>query len=230
MRPLFAAIVTAAALLAGCSRVAVPPEQHPDTSGADWMPLFNEDLSNAIDPAGVWTYVDGTLTASEDSVLWTRTTYDDYILDLEFRNEEGTNSGVIIHASDLGDWIPKSIEIQIADDFAPQWANAPSTWQAGAVFGHKAPTTSAVNEPGEWNRLTITTRGDMIWVMLNGQRVNEMDMRDWTSATTNPDGSEIPEWLSKPVADLPRQGHIGLQGKHAGAPIWFRNVRIRVLE
>jgi hypothetical protein len=66
-------------------------------------------------------------------------------------------------------------------------------------------------------------------VRLNGVLVTEMDMNLWTSAKTNPDGSEIPAWLSKPVAELPLRGHIGFQGKHAGAPIWFRNVRIKVL-
>jgi hypothetical protein len=57
-----------------------------------------------------------------------------------------------------------------------------------------------------------------------------MDMSLWTSAKTNPDGSEIPSWLSTPFAELPTQGRIGFQGKHAGAPIWFRNIRIRELK
>ena len=38
------------------------------------------------------------------------------------------------------------------------------------------------------------------------------------------------EWLSTPLADLPTSGKIGFQGKHGGAPIWFRNIRIRELE
>jgi hypothetical protein len=87
-----------------------------------------------------------------------------------------------------------------------------------------------VKKPGEWNRYTITCRGRRIWVMLNGAQVAEMNMTLWTSAKTNPDGSEIPPWLSKPVAELPARGHIGLQGKHAGAPIWFRNVRIKLVD
>jgi len=55
-------------------------------------------------------------------------------------------------------------------------------------------------------------------------------MRKWTSAKTNPDGSEIPAWLSRPKAELPQKGHIGLQGKHGDSPIYFRNVKIKVLE
>jgi hypothetical protein len=54
-------------------------------------------------------------------------------------------------------------------------------------------------------------------------------MRKWTSVKTNPDGSEIPSWLSKPAAKLPLEGQIGLQGKHGGAPIYFRNLKIKPL-
>jgi hypothetical protein len=71
--------------------------------------------------------------------------------------------------------------------------------------------------------------GKKIAVVLNGELVAEMDMSLWTSAKSNPDGSEIPSWLSKPVAELPLRGHIGFQGKHAEASIWFRNIRIKEL-
>jgi hypothetical protein len=30
--------------------------------------------------------------------------------------------------------------------------------------------------------------------------------------------------------DIPHAGHIGLPGKHAGAPIYFRNLKIKTLE
>jgi hypothetical protein len=137
---------------------------------------------------------------------------------------------VILYCSDTGNWIPNSLEIQIADDFAEKWAKAPATWQCGAAFGHLAPTKSAVKKPGEWNRYTITCRGPQVDVVLNGERVLSMDLRKWTSATTNPDGSEIPSWLSKPKAELATRGFIGLQGKHGASAIWFRNIRIRSLD
>lgn len=205
----------------------VPPQQHPDTIG--WKPLFAKDLSNAIYPADVWQVDEGVLTATEDQCIWTKQAYDDFVLDLEFKTANGSNSGVIVYASDLKNWIPNAVEIQIADDFAPKWANSPATWRCAAVFGHSPASTSAVKRPGQWNRMTITCKGPMIWVMLNGQQVNQIDMRRWTSAKTNPDGSKIPPWLSKPLADLPTKGHIGLQGKHAGAPIFFRNLRVKSL-
>ena len=220
-------LALAAAWIASAGTNGPSPKPHPDSSG--WQDVFNQDFSNAIVPDSVWTFKDGILTASEDRCIWTRKTYADFILDLEFRNSPGTNSGVIVYCSDVDDWIPNSVEIQIADDFADQWAQAPKTWQCGAVFGHLAPAKSAVRKPGEWNQFTVECSNGKIRVTLNAETVTEMDMALWKSAKTNPDGSEIPSWLSRPVAELERHGHIGFQGKHAGAPIEFRNLKIKEL-
>lgn len=211
-----------------CAGEAVPPKNHPDS--ANWENLFAPDLSNTIRPEGVWSVSDGVLTASEDKCIWTEKQYENFVVDLEFKTAEGTNSGVIVYCSDEKNWIPNSVEIQIADDFSRKWAESEKTWQCAAVFGHLGPTKSAVKKPGEWNRMTITCQGPMIYVLLNGEPVTTMDMTKWTSATTNPDGSSIPKWLSKPFATLPTKGHIGLQGKHAGAPIYFRNLKIKSLD
>ncbi|MGH2647329.1 MAG: 3-keto-disaccharide hydrolase, partial [Ginsengibacter sp.] len=66
-------------------------------------------------------------------------------------------------------------------------------------------------------------------VALNGTLVNACDMSHFTSAKTNPDGSEVPSWLSNPMATLPLHGHIGFKGKHAGAPIYFKNIKVKRL-
>lgn len=204
-------------------------DTHPNTSGNGWKNLFNKDLSNAIYTKGVWIDSNGILTASKDEAIWSANAYDDFILDLEFKNAPGTNSGVIVHATDTKEWIPHSVEIQIADDYAKEWAKSPASWQCAAIFGHQAATKHTVKKAGEWNHYTITCKGRKIWIVLNGELVNECDMSLFTSGTTNPDGTEVPKWLPNPMASLPLQGHIGLQGKHAGAPIYFRNVKINEL-
>ncbi|HSH19791.1 MAG TPA: DUF1080 domain-containing protein [Draconibacterium sp.] len=194
-----------------------------------FIPLFNDDLSNADYPAGVWSIRDGVITATEDQCIWTQRDYDNFILELEFKTAEGTNSGVIVYCSDTENWIPNSVEIQIADDYAKQWAEADKTWQCAAIFGHLAAKESRVKKPGEWNKMMVACKDKNIHVVLNGSTVTEMDMSLWTSGTTNPDGSEIPSWLSTPFAELATKGKIGFQGKHAGAPIWFRNIKIKEL-
>ncbi len=203
---------------------------HPESTEG-FKPLFNDDLSNANKPEGVWTIEEGgVLTASEDKALWTEKSYDDFVLDLEFKNMPGTNSGVIVYCSDVDDWIPNAVEVQIADDHAEKWANSPETWQCAAIFGHVPPKSHPVKQPGEWNRMTIYCQGPMIDVVLNGEHVTHMDMTKFTSAEENPDGSEIPGWLSKPKANLPTKGKIGFQGKHGDATIFFRNMQIKALD
>lgn len=221
-------IVLLAACLASVATARADKAAHPDSTG--WEDLFNKDLSNADYPKGVWYLEDGSLTANKDINIWTKKQYANFVLDLEFKNAKGTNSGVIVYCSDPKNWIPNSVEIQIADDFAKQWAKSPKTWQCAAAFGHLAPTKSAVKKPGEWNRMTITCKGPKIDVVLNGELVTQLDMKKWTSAEKNPDGSAIPAWLSKPLAELPTHGIIGLQGKHGGAPIYFRNLKIKKLD
>ena len=83
--------------------------------------------------------------------------------------------------------------------------------------------------PGEWNKMKVTCKDQLIEVELNGKKVTTMDMSEWTSGTHNPDGSEIPSWLPTPFAELPTSGSIGFQGKHGNSSITFRNVRIRDL-
>ena len=222
-------VICGVLFLSSCtSSISVPPTAHPKVSR--WQDLFAPDLSDAIYPEGIWTFADGVLTASEDQAIWTQKDYDNFIIDLEFKTAEGTNSGVIVYCTDLENWIPHSVEVQIADDYAEQWANSPATWQCGAIFGHLAASKSLVKKPGQWNRFTVTCKDQMIYVMLNGETVTVMNMALWTSAKTNPDGSEIPSWLSTPFAELTTHGHIGLQGKHAGAPIYFRNLKIKEID
>ncbi|MBL7133831.1 MAG: DUF1080 domain-containing protein [Phycisphaerae bacterium] len=206
----------------------IPPKTHPDVS--KWEDLLKADLSNATYPKGVWSFEKGILTATKDINLWTKKQYDNFIVDVEFKTAPGTNSGVIVYCSNTKKWIPNSVEVQIADDFSPKWAKADKTWQCAAIFGHLAATERMVKKPGEWNRFTITCVDHMIYVMLNGQTVTVMDMRKWTSAKKNPDGSRIPSWLGIPKAKLATKGHIGFQGKHGGVPIYFRNIKIKELK
>ncbi len=206
---------------------AAVPKTHPDSSS--WQDLFAHDLSDAIYPKGVWYFEGDVLTATEDQNIWTKAEYGNAIIDLEFKTAPGANSGVFVYGVDLKDWIPNSVEIQILDDAHPKWAKVPRTWLCGGIFGRLAPTKSVVKAPGEWNRMTVTCLGTKIYVLLNGEQVTQMDMTLWTSAKKNPDGSDIPSWLSKPLAEMATSGHVGLQGKHGGCPIYFRNMKIKTL-
>ena len=196
-----------------------------------WQPLFSADLSNADYDATVWSIdANGVISATADQAIWSANAYENFELELEFKTDKCTNSGVVIYCTNKKNWIPNSVEIQIADDYCEQFGQWSPTFMCGAVFGHLPPSAShVVKKPGEWNKMKVTAKGQNIRVVLNGKKIINMDMSLWTSGKTNPDGSEIPSWLSKPFAELPTKGYIGFQGKHGQALIWFRNIKIKEL-
>jgi hypothetical protein len=199
------------------------------TNVQDGKLLFGENYSLADFEEGSWEVKEDLLVALEDKVVWAPGTYENFQLEFEFMNETGTNSGIIVYCTDQENWIPNSVEIQIADDYG-KWESERKDYQCGAIFGHlPASEQKVVLPPGEWNKMKITCKGQLIEVVLNGKKVTTMDMSDWTSGTTNPDGSEIPSWLPTPFAQLPTSGSIGFQGKHGDSSVTFRNVRIRDL-
>ena len=98
-----------------------------------------------------------------------------------------------------------------ADDRAPAWS---PDGRALAFESHR---------DGNWEIYVLDLE--------DGSLLRLTDHPAYDGAPTwNPDGSEIPSWLSKPLAELPTRGRIGFQGKHAGAPIWFRNIKIKLLK
>jgi hypothetical protein len=201
---------------------------HPDSSS--WEDLFAADLSNAVNPKGVWSFRNGELAATEDQLISTKKEYERFALDLEFKLTPHANSGVIVYCKNPANWIPNAVEIQLQDDYAKR--AAPTTiYDCGGIFGHVPPKKQMVKKAGEWNRMTVSCIDSLIVVVLNGERVVEIDMKQWTSTKRNPDGSLIPTHIKTAMADLPTKGHIGLQGAHGGhGQTFFRNIKIKQLD
>jgi len=204
------------------------PLKHPDST-AGWEDLIAPDLSNAFYPSGVWSFEKGELTATKDEAIWTKADYENFMLDLEFKCAPASNSGVFLYCSNMAKWVTSCIEVQILDDYADKWKDVAPSWKCGGIFGRLAPSKQTVKHAGEWNHYTIRCVGKQVDVVLNGEQVASMDMDKWTDAKKNPDGSEAPEWLGGPLSTMATKGKIGLQGKHAGAPIWFRNMKVKRL-
>ena len=220
----------ACAKAAVCSArpVVIPESVHPDSR--NWRSLFNLDLGNAVFTKGVW-FINGkgALTANKDEAIWTDRDYENFVLDLEYTCDPAANSGVLIYGSDLANWIPNTVEIQILDDNHPHWSKEAPFTKNGGLYGHLPPKVNNVKPAGEWNRMTVTAQGQRIKVAVNGEVTVDTDLAQWTSAKKNPDGTDIPPWLSRPWAELPTKGRIGFQGKHGNAAIYFRFVRIKEL-
>ena len=204
-------------------------EKHPDSTA--WSDVFAADLSDAVYPAGVWSWKEGELSPKDkDEAIWTKNEYENFILDLEFKLDPAANSGVFVYNTDMKNWIPNTVEVQLLDDPAPKWAKVPPNWRCGGIFGHSIPKKSVTKKAGEWNRMTIRCQGRKISVLLNGELVTDLDMNDWKSGKKSPEGNDIPPWLPRPLSEMATKGRIGLQGAHGGIPTHFRNIKIKSLD
>ena len=197
---------------------------------SEWRDVFAADLSDADFEAGVWSRDgDGCLTATKDMAIWTRDQYGRFEVECEYNLEPAGNSGILIYCSNPDNWIPNAVEVQLLDNDAPKWKGLNPLQANLAFFGHRAPSANPANPAGQWNKVRLRADGPHLELWLNDVKVNECDISVWTDAKTLPDGSKIPPWLSRPWSDLPYTGKIGFQGRHNGAGVRFRNIRIRSL-
>jgi hypothetical protein len=194
---------------------------HPDSSG--WKNLFAADLSNAVFAPGGWVVENGVLSAKAGGTIWTKESYGDFILDLEFKVSKDANSGVFLRAGDIKD-VLSALEIQIHES-----TDGSKYGMVGALYDAKPPSKNMAKPTGEWNRYTITCRDSKVSLVFNGEQVLNLDLNDWTEAHKNPDGTQ--NKFAVPLKDFARVGPIGLQGLHGreAATVWFRNLKIKVL-
>jgi hypothetical protein len=188
------------------------------TSLDGWRGYNRPDL-----PEG-WEARDGSLvrTGPGGDIITDRE-FGDFELTLEWRLEEGGNSGVFYRAAEGEEWVYHSApEMQVLDDGGHPDGQNPLT-SAGSNYGlHPAPR-GVVHPIGEWNQVRIVVQGDHVEHWLNGQKIVEYEFGsdDWKARVAD---SKFVEW---PAYGQAERGHIGLQDH--GDPVWFRNIKIREL-
>lgn len=195
--------------------------KYPDTKG--WKNLFAPDLSNAAMDPGSWVMEQGVLSAKDHGTIWTKESYGDFILDLEFKVAKSANSGVFLRAGDIKN-VLSALEIQVHES-----TDGGRIGMVGAIYDAKAPSKNMAKPAGEWNRYTITCKGSHVSLIFNGEEVINVDLDDWKEAGKNPDGT--PNKFAVALKDFARKGPIGLQGLHGkeAATVWYRNLKIKEL-
>ena len=187
--------------------------------------LFNgkdlEGWAMTGDPGG-WKMEEGCIvcTGTSGGYLYTEAQYQDFELSMEFKYDEGANSGVFFRWSDLNDPVQTGIEIQIMDTYG---TSPPTTHCCGAVYDIQAPTRNTCKNAGEWNQMVLSAQGTRLGVNLNDEEIVKVDLEAWTEAGKNPDGT--PNKFNRPYREMVDRGHIGIQGDHSGN-IWLRNLGI----
>jgi hypothetical protein len=205
-----------AAACLGCFLFVVPSMARDDErSDEGFVPLFNgKDLSGWT-TKGYWVYEpDGALAAKPrgrrrlipdpNLYLWSKASYDDFILDLEFKVAKAATSGVFLRSKSRRSYV----QTQIRDDYGKE--EPLGNRDCGAVVGVAAPSKNMAKPAGEWNRMIITCEGNRMHVQLNGEEVIKLDLSK-----------------SEKTRDV-RAGRIGLE--NTNSPVAFRNVRIKELK
>lgn len=215
-------LASVAAVAGWCAlSTAVLAADHPDTTG--WDDLIAPDFSNVVEP-GHWVIEDGVMVAKDHDTLWTKKSYGNFVLDLEFKVAKESNSGVFLRSSDIKN-VLAALEIQVHES-----SDGGKYGMVAAIYDAMPPSKSMAKPVGEWNHYTITCKDSLVSVVFNGEEVIHADLNDWPEAHKNPNGTEN----KFPVAlkDYARKGPIGFQGLHgkAQAPVWYRNIKIKELD
>lgn len=189
-----------------------------------WKLLFDGKTLDGwkLDKPGSWIVENGTMSRNGSGYIWTNEQYGDFILDLEFKISPKCNSGVFIRTADLKDPVQTGIEMQIMDS---QLKKEPGKNDCGSIYDCLAPSTYAMKPAGEWNRVIITCKDNLISITMNDKKIINMDLNKWSEPNKNPDG--VKNKFNKALKDFARAGYIGFQDH--GFPVWFRNVKIKKL-
>ena len=187
-----------------------------------------------------WAVEDGTISCQlkGGQYLYTKEQFENFVLSLDFKVSPPTtrlnaktkkpepykcNSGVFIRWSDLKNPVHSGIEVQVFDSVG---VAKPGKHDCGALYDMVAPCKNAEKPVGQWNRMVITCKGPVISVELNGEKITEMNEDQFDKPGLNPDGSK--NKYKNAWKDMPRKGHIGFQDH--GHHVWFKNVKIQVLD
>lgn len=194
------------------------PKAHPNTTG--WQPLLAADFSDAVTKPGDWAFENGVLVARTHETLWTKKSYANFVLDLEFKVAKEANSGVFLRSGNIKD-VLAALEIQVHES-----QDGALYGMVGAIYNAQPPAKAMARPVGEWNRFTITCRDSHVSLIFNGEEVFDADLNRWSEPHQNPDGTR--NKFAKALKDFSRVGPIGFQGLHgkAQAPVWYRNLRI----
>ena len=193
-------------------------------SEAEWVVLSDNPDAWIMANPGAWAFENSSMSKDDGGGdIWTTERYGDFVLECDFKINEGGNSGIFFRTDDVKDPVQTGIEIQVYN--TPRQPE-PVKNDCGAVYDLMAPSVYADKPAGEWNHIVLTCAGPNISVVLNGTTiVSDMNLDNWTEAGKNPDGTT--NKFAKALKDFKREVHIGFQ-EH-GDPVWYRNVKIKKL-
>lgn len=192
------------------------------------------DLSKWVGDKVGYQVVNGCIdvTASYGNArnLYTEKEYTDFVFRFEFCFlKEGVNNGVGIRTPMGVDAAYHGMcEVQVLDHDAPIYADLRPYQVHGSVYGI-VPAKRIVHKPlGEWSTMEIRVVGDKVKVTVNGEVINDADVRKATQGhNVAPDGGDHNPYTvdgRNHPGMFNKKGHVGFLGHGSG--LKYRNVRI----
>ncbi len=150
--------------------------------------------------------------------------WENFVLALDFKISPHCNSGIFLRTSPLTPRPGKDVgfnglEVAIDDTTTAGYVDT------GALYDLSQPTRNAMHPVGEWNHIEITCRRALIQIVLNGEKVNSIDLDAFTNPNQRPDGTA--HKFDQAFKDHPRKGYFGLQDH--GSPCWYKNIKLKPL-
>lgn len=108
--------------------------------------------------------------------LWLPGEYGDFTVDFEFQYTAGGNSGLYFRCADEVDPTASGFEVQILDSFGVD--KALGHHDMGGIIKTGGPSENRSKAPGEWNRMTVSMKGDRVVVVLNGVCIQDFNLRE----------------------------------------------------
>jgi hypothetical protein len=169
------------------------------------------------DAPGTWRARNGILSYDPgDSWLASDRAYASFVLRLEYRTGARSDSGIFLRSTPTGYPSFTGMEIEIKTD--PDGPPAPRS--NTALYGAAAPMKNVTRGAGEWNVVEISLLGRRLKAVWNGDTIHDINLDDPAYA----------EALRGPLSARSPEGHIGFQAHLTGAPVEFRNVRIKSVQ
>lgn len=144
--------------------------------------LFNgKNLKKWVEPENNiwWTVENGILAAQsgpdkKGSILWTKKSYEDFVIELDFKMGDGTVDSGIFMRGDGRD----APQIQIGESGSLKRDMTGSPYVPGQGYPVEAENIKKLLKPDDWNTMRAQAVGNVYTVWLNGEKVMTYEMEN----------------------------------------------------